>query len=153
MRNDCCAMIVALCDTKVYTKLLLRVNAVRLEAVCQCKIRPVNGLKTKQCEQGTQLQNSDRHCQARHCMIVLASATTESRCVVEVVACLVLLNTDASVLSLQPCFGRRPSCQKPAQRYCIGVHQASLFTSSELNCFSDRSDLTDSVRGHLTKQA
>ena len=45
-------MTVALCDTKLYTKLLLRVNAVRLEAVCQCKNRPVNGLKTKQCEQG-----------------------------------------------------------------------------------------------------
>ena len=52
LRNDCCAMIVALCDTKLYTKLLLRVNAVRLEAVCQCKNRPVSGLKTKQCEQG-----------------------------------------------------------------------------------------------------
>ena len=48
-------MIVALCDTKVYTKLLLRVNAVRLEAVCQCKNRPVNGLETKQCEQGISL--------------------------------------------------------------------------------------------------
>ena len=45
-------VIVALCDTKVFNKLLLRVNAVRLEAVCQCKNRPVNGLKTKQCEQG-----------------------------------------------------------------------------------------------------
>ena len=45
-------VIVALCDTKVFNKLSLRVNAVRLEAVCQCKNRPVNGLKTKQCEQG-----------------------------------------------------------------------------------------------------
>ena len=35
--------------TPIYTKLLLRVNAVRVEAG---KKRPVNGLKTKQCEQG-----------------------------------------------------------------------------------------------------
>ena len=58
-------MTVALCDTKLYTKLLLRVNAVRLEAVCQCKNRPVNGLKTKQCEQGISEMTRDERTHAR----------------------------------------------------------------------------------------